>query len=522
MRTQGRKARVLVAVWLPLQLVAIVNLPLGIAQGWKIPRITSPRPTLDGQAFLATQDPQTWFLVRGLQGMARPGSVVAEAAGHYYSDYTRITMHTGLPTVVGWDWHLKQRGQSASEIEARSDDLEFLYNGGNREKRRAVLDRYRVGWAVAARIERNRYEISEEDPLGDIPGVQVIAEREGAVLYRVLPRGSAGSRRLVAADELAPGMNLVGQLVDSSDEIVRSIALDNHGASAILRGGSMVELDLRAQLDGELQAPPCEPTAVARHNDDRWAACRDGSLWQYTEGRWLSAGRVSGAEHVVADERVWAWGAGGLWLHLGETDWRPVFSARVTAAAASGRRIAWSEGSRIWVGRGAEPRMVGDSLEGVRAISWQGDVLWALDSVGLHRAGDVELPWQRVLDQTENLVAMAGSQSRVWLVRDDGFIFEPDRPHCANPAELRSRPQAGSWSPTPSITAFSGTRMKGAVSMVSVPKAPDHVNSTSRQGSPSRVTDRWRLPIPGTAASRSYDRTASPRCWAETSSAPGT
>jgi YYY domain-containing protein len=444
MRTRGRRARVLVAVWVPLQLVAIVNLPLGIAQGWKVPRITSPRPTLDGQAFLATQDPQTWFLVRGLQGMARPGVVVAEAAGHYYSDFTRITMHTGQPTVVGWDWHLKQRGQSATEIAARAGDLEVLYSGGNREKRRAVLDRYRVGWAVAARIERNRYEISEEDPLGDIPGVEVIAERDGAVLYRVLPRGALGAQRLMAADEQPSGMGLVGRLVDVSNEIVRSIALDDSGATAILRGGSMVELDLEAQRDDVLEAPPCDPMAVARHNNERWVACRDGSFWQYRERRWFSAGRISGAEHVVADERVWAWGPGGLWLHLGDTDWRQVFSARVTAAAANGQSIAWSEGSKIWVSEGAQPQKVGEGLEGVRAISWQGDVLWVLDSVGLHRAGGIELPWQRVFDKTDNLVEMAGSQSRLWLVRDDGFVFEPDRQHCPSPWTSQPESRAGS------------------------------------------------------------------------------
>jgi YYY domain-containing protein len=444
MRTRGRRAQVLVAVWVPLQLIAIVNLPLGIAQGWMVPRITSPRPTLDGQAFLATQDPQTRFLIRGLQGMARPGAVVAEAAGHYYSEFTRITMHTGQPTVLGWDWHLKQRGQSASEIAARADDLEFLYSGGNRVKRRAVLDRYRVGWAVAARIERNRYEISEDDPLGDIPGVQVIAERDGAVLYRVLPSGAAGAQRFAAPDSLPPRTGLVGRLVDVSHEIVRSIALDDNGATAILRGGGMVELDLGAQRDGVLEAPPCDPAAVARHNNERWVACRDESFWQYTGRRWLSVGRISGAEHVVADDRVWAWGPSGLWLHLGETDWRQVFSARVTAAAASGRRIAWSEGSRIWVGKGAEPQKVGDSLDGVRAISWQGDVLWALDSAGLHRAGGAGLPWQKVLDNTDNFVAMAGSQSRLWLVRDDGFVFEPDRSHCPSPWTSQASSQTDS------------------------------------------------------------------------------
>ncbi len=444
LRTRGRRARVLVAVWVPLQLVAIVNLPLGIAQGWKVPRISSPRPTLDGQAFLAVQDPQTWFLVRGLQGMARPGDVIAEAAGHYYSDFTRITMHTGQPTVLGWDWHLKQRGQSASEIAARADDLDLLYGGGNREKRREVLDRYRVVWAVAARIERNRYEISEEDPLGDIPGVQVIAERNGAVLYRVLEHGASAARRLMAADKLPPGMGLVGQLVDVSDEIVRSIALDDRGATAILRDGSIVELDLDARRDDVLEAPPCEPASVARHGDERWAICRNGSLWRHAEGRWTAAGRIIGAEHVAADEQVWAWGPEGLWLHQGQADWRQVFSARVTAAAASGKRVAWSEGSRIWVGKGAEPQKVGDSLEDVRAISWQGDVLWALDAVGLHRAGGIELPWQRVLDNTDNLVAMAGSQNRLWLVRVDGFVLEPERPHCPSPWDPKPGSQTGS------------------------------------------------------------------------------
>jgi len=87
---------------------------------------------------------------------------------------------------------------------------------------------------------------------------------------------------------------------------------------------------------------------------------------------------------------------------------------------------------------------VGEGFEGVRAISWQGDVLWALDSVGLHRTGGVELPWQRVLGRTDEFVAMAGSQSRLWLVRDDGFVFEPDRPHCPSPWTAQPEARAGS------------------------------------------------------------------------------
>jgi YYY domain-containing protein len=444
MRSRGRRLKVLVAVWAPLQLVAMANLPLGIAQGWVLPRITSPRPTLDGQAFLATQDPQTWFLARRLQGVARPGVAVAEAAGPSYREFTRIAMHTGQPTVIGWGWHLEQRGQSQSEIQARVTDLETLYSGGGREIRRAVLDRYRVGWAVAAKVERDHYNISAEDPLGDIPGVRVVAQRDGAVLYRVLPREARAAQDAVLADNLPPGMIVVGRLGEVKKEVVRSIALDEQGATAILQGGNLVELDLEARREDSLAAPPCDPTAVARRGDERWAACEDGGLWRHFGGKWGFAGLIAGAGHVVADEQVWAWGPGGLWRYRDDADWQQVFSTGVTAAAASGQRVVWSDGFRIWVGEGAQPRRVGERLDNIRALAWQGSELWALDAGGVHNARGIELPWRRRLGTTDRLTAMVGNDSSLWLVREDGLVFEPERPPCPSPWTAHPAARAGS------------------------------------------------------------------------------
>jgi uncharacterized membrane protein len=444
MRARGRRLKVLVAVWAPLQLVAIANLPLGIAQGWVLPRITSPRPTLDGQAFLATEDPQTWFLVRGLQGVARPGVAVAEAAGPSYREFTRIAMHTGQPTVVGWGWHLEQRGQSPAEIQARFADIETLYSSGSREKRRAVLDRYRVGWAVAAKVERDHYSLSEDDPLGDIPGVRLVAERDGAVLYRVLPREARAAQGTVLADELPPGMNAIGRLADVKKEVVRSFALDEQGATAILQNGHMVELDLEVRRQSALDAPPCELTAVARRGDERWAACEDGNLWQRTGEKWRPAGLLAGAGHVVADEQVWVWGPGGLWQLANNSEWHHVFSAGVTAAAAEGQRVVWSDGARVWVGEGSQPRRVGERLDGVRALAWQGDELWALDSIGLHNAGGPDLPWRRRLGRTDRLVAMAGNENTLWLIREDGLVFEPEPIPCPSPWSSHPDGRSGS------------------------------------------------------------------------------
>jgi YYY domain-containing protein len=433
LRTRDRKRLTVVAVWLPLQLVAIINLPLGIAQGWLRPRMISPRPTLDGQAFLASQDRQTWFLVHSLQGAARPGDVVAEAAGPYYSHFTRITMHTGQPTVVGWDWHLKQRGQSPTEIAARFADLETLYAGNDRRARRAVLDRYNVRWVVVARVEREAYNLTGQDPLAGVPGVQKIAEQGEAILYRVVPETEVKAAAVESTGELPPGVRIIGRLPEMSRDIVRSIAVDELGATAILYDGEIVELDLDVGRMGVLSKPPCDVSSVDRQGETRWTACRDGSVWRLAGGHWRTMGRLAGADQLTADEDIWAWGPGGLWQLGRDGDWRHAVTTPIAAAAAGGAGIAWSDGSRVWVGNGESERIVGTQLKGVRALAWQGSVLWALDTTGLRRSGGTGLPWRDVGAGLGRLVSMAGCPRNLWLVREDGAVIETNETPCPSP-----------------------------------------------------------------------------------------
>ncbi len=195
LRTRAPYSKVVVSVFAPLLVIAAVNLPLGVVQGLVQPRILSPRPTLDGRAYLAAS-PSDFFLVSMLRGAARPGDVVAEAAGPSYRRFTRIAMHTGLSTVVGWEWHLRQRGQDLQKIMARFHDLAELYSGSNPEVRRAVLDRYEVDWVVVGDLERETYGLEAEDPLTGIPGVRRWAARDGAILYRVLKPQAQPRRQL--------------------------------------------------------------------------------------------------------------------------------------------------------------------------------------------------------------------------------------------------------------------------------------------------------------------------------------
>ena len=121
-----------------------------------------------------------------------------------YAEYTRIAMHTGQPTVVGWPWHLEQRGQSREEVDARYRDLAELYRGSDPRLQRTILDRYRARWLVLADIERRTYDLGGDDPFALVPGVVRIAESKGAAVYFVGDAAAAPPLPAAAVDRELP------------------------------------------------------------------------------------------------------------------------------------------------------------------------------------------------------------------------------------------------------------------------------------------------------------------------------
>jgi len=431
LRMDGPRRRLVFAVWLPLQVVAAVNLPLGIAQGWLQPRISSPRPSLDGQAFLASRDPQTWFLVRALQGVARPGDVVAESAGPSYGQHARIVMHTGQPTVVGWEYHLQQRGQSAQEINARFEDLQTLYGGRDARARRAVLDRYRVRWLVLSDLERQQYGLQGDNSLAGVPGLVEVGEHSGAALFLVVD-DTRPEQSIVPVIKLPRGSAIIGSLLEDRDAAVRSLALDDEGALVALSNGQILELDLGGREQAPLATPPCEVVSAARWRGTPWSLCSDGRAFRLDGEGWRAEGQVSGARGMTADDDLWVWGEVGVWRRDGN-QWRQFFAGTVTAAAAREDWLAWSDGRSVRIGRGEVPTAVAGTLEGVRALAWFGIDVVAVDSRGVWRSGGGMLPWRPMLPGSGSIAAVSGYDQSLWLIRSDGLVIESVAPGCLSP-----------------------------------------------------------------------------------------
>lgn len=120
-------------------------------------RKEGPRPTLDGTAYFHTMSPDearlTDFMRRRIKGLP----VVLEAHGDSYQEYTRIAMHTGIPTVLGWEHHVKQRGTHHDEVDERDRAIRVIYQTVDLNLALELLKSYKVDLIVVGPWERHQY-----------------------------------------------------------------------------------------------------------------------------------------------------------------------------------------------------------------------------------------------------------------------------------------------------------------------------------------------------------------------------
>jgi uncharacterized membrane protein len=112
-------------------------------------------PSLDGLRWLARRDPGDAKAIAWLR--RQPGDpTVLETVGDDF-DFDgrgRISVYTGLPTVIQWPGHELQWGNSAGR---RPNDVRTIYATKNRSLARRLLARYRVRYVVVGPLEREDY-----------------------------------------------------------------------------------------------------------------------------------------------------------------------------------------------------------------------------------------------------------------------------------------------------------------------------------------------------------------------------
>ena len=145
--------------------LALVFLVLGglVYPALAIPNKTgdfSAQPALDGMAWLETAHPDDYAAIRWLQANGPDGAVILEAPGESYSYLGRVSALTGLPTVLGWDFHEFQWRGTYDEPGRRKPDVDILYNSVDPGQTLTLLDKYDITYVYVGPLERERYNPS--------------------------------------------------------------------------------------------------------------------------------------------------------------------------------------------------------------------------------------------------------------------------------------------------------------------------------------------------------------------------
>jgi uncharacterized membrane protein len=125
--------------------------------------------TLDGSAYMRTavyydqnQPIQLEWdrqAIAWLRQHAPAMSTVVEANTPLYRWGSRVAIYSGLPTIIGWDWHEKQQRSviPGNVIDRRIEDVRTIYTSTDIEATIKLLERYNARYVYVGPLERLYY-----------------------------------------------------------------------------------------------------------------------------------------------------------------------------------------------------------------------------------------------------------------------------------------------------------------------------------------------------------------------------
>jgi YYY domain-containing protein len=157
--------------------------------------------TLDGMAFMqvATYNDlnvdmdlsQDYDAIRWMQEHVTGSPVIVEANMVEYRWGTRYTIYTGLPNVVGWNWHQRQQRARAPEntVEGRVTEVGEFYLTNDAAWVRDFLKDYSVRYVIVGQLERAYYPGPGLEKFEQLNGVlwRDVYRAGETVIYEVLP-----------------------------------------------------------------------------------------------------------------------------------------------------------------------------------------------------------------------------------------------------------------------------------------------------------------------------------------------
>lgn len=117
---------------------------------------------IDAAAFVKNESEEDAKAVDWLNEHVKGNSVILEAPGDSYTYYERISVLTGLSTIMGWKthewlWRSDETGGFPASAAERQTDAETIYTSKEREIVEELLKKYQVEYIYIGGCEREKY-----------------------------------------------------------------------------------------------------------------------------------------------------------------------------------------------------------------------------------------------------------------------------------------------------------------------------------------------------------------------------
>lgn len=147
---------------------------------------------LDGMTYMESsqyfQDGFTMTLaedfaaIKWMQDHVQGSPVIIEGNATEYKWGNRYTIYTGLPGVIGWNYHQRQQRPGLSDqVWQRIEEVNAFYNDGSPDVALAILQKYAIRYIVVGQMEQGMY---------DPQGIAKFAKLEGFFWDEVFREGN--------------------------------------------------------------------------------------------------------------------------------------------------------------------------------------------------------------------------------------------------------------------------------------------------------------------------------------------
>ena len=153
---QGLRGLTRLAFAVPAVLLLALGMVYPLLATWTKADSLSGLPTLDGTRYLEQAMPADYQAMRWLNENVIGTPVIAEATGGSYTAFARVSANTGLPTILGWDFHEVQWRGTYRFME-RQEDVRQLYLARSWEEVQSILSEYNVRYVYVGPLERQAY-----------------------------------------------------------------------------------------------------------------------------------------------------------------------------------------------------------------------------------------------------------------------------------------------------------------------------------------------------------------------------